>query len=263
MSEDELLRELGKLVRREGVEEEEPRPTGTAFDERWDRLAAGTLDAREEAELRALAESSAEMREAHEAFRPLGPDFQAEVVRAIRAQARRPGATRLDFPRRHLRVAGLGVAAAAAVAAAVVGYLRPPPLPGYVLGGIAGGSRSTRDDAGGERSFAPGDRFVLTLRPQTEVPGGGSLEARAYLMHRRELWPVEVRAELDSRGAVKVTGVVPPRLESNEVPLSIVVGRRGSMPELDELDVSGGRAPLRRRNWVAVPVTLPARPRAP
>jgi RNA polymerase sigma-70 factor (ECF subfamily) len=49
-------------------------------------LAAGTLTAEEDAELRALAVSSPEAREAYEAFRPLGATFQARVVSAINAQ---------------------------------------------------------------------------------------------------------------------------------------------------------------------------------
>ena len=55
-------------------------------DERWDRLAAGTLTAKEEIELKALAASSPEAMEAYVAFKPLGPDFQARVVSAINSQ---------------------------------------------------------------------------------------------------------------------------------------------------------------------------------
>src|SRR5947209_19726504 len=77
---DRLLRELGDLARSE-TEAEQDR-----FDERWDRLAAGTLTAEEDAELKALAESSPEAREAYEVFRPLGGDFQALVVGKINAE---------------------------------------------------------------------------------------------------------------------------------------------------------------------------------
>jgi RNA polymerase sigma-70 factor (ECF subfamily) len=79
MNNDSILSELGALARRE-------REAESPLDERWDRLAAGTLTAEEDAELRALAASSAEAREAYEAFRPLGAAFQARVVRAINAQ---------------------------------------------------------------------------------------------------------------------------------------------------------------------------------
>src|SRR5436305_14630439 len=77
---DRLLRELGDLARSETKAEE------ARFDERWDRLAAGTLTAEEDAELKALAASSPEAREAYEAFRPLGADFQARVVSAINSE---------------------------------------------------------------------------------------------------------------------------------------------------------------------------------
>src|SRR5215210_8874971 len=79
MSEDRLLRELGHLAKEEEGAEK------ARLDERWDRLAAGTLTTEEEAELLALAETSPEAREAYEAFRPLGPEFQARVVEKIAA----------------------------------------------------------------------------------------------------------------------------------------------------------------------------------
>src|ERR1700704_3282793 len=81
---DRLLRELGDLARSESTAEE------ARFGDRWDHLAAGTLTAEEEAELKALAESSPEDRETYEAFRPLGADFQARVVSAINAERAKP-----------------------------------------------------------------------------------------------------------------------------------------------------------------------------
>src|SRR5205823_3925220 len=81
---DRLLRELGDLARSEAKAEE------ARFDERWDRLAAGTLTAEEEAELKTLADSSPEYKEAFEAFRPLGADFQARVVSKINDERAKP-----------------------------------------------------------------------------------------------------------------------------------------------------------------------------
>ena len=49
MSEDELLRNLGHVAREQAGRER------LFLDERWDRLAAGTLSAEEDAELRRLA----------------------------------------------------------------------------------------------------------------------------------------------------------------------------------------------------------------
>src|SRR5436305_6363036 len=121
---DRLLRELGDLARSETKAEE------ARFDERWDRLAAGTLTAEEDAELKALAASSPEAREAYEAFRPLGADFQARVVSAINAERPRV----LPF-RRMIHRAEIWVGLAAAMAAGVFFLVRGPatqaPLPGY------------------------------------------------------------------------------------------------------------------------------------
>src|SRR5215218_2805744 len=91
MSEDRLLRELGHRAR------EEEEAAKARFNERWDRLAAGTLTAEEEAELLALAETFPEDREAYEAFRPLGADFQARVVEAATAELPKPKSTLLPF----------------------------------------------------------------------------------------------------------------------------------------------------------------------
>src|SRR5215218_8487003 len=104
MSEDRLLRELGHLAKEEEGAEK------ARLDERWDRLAAGTLTADEEAELRALAETSPEAGDAWEAFRPLGPEFQARVVEKI---AKGQGGRLLGF-RPTAWFAGWATAAAAA-----------------------------------------------------------------------------------------------------------------------------------------------------
>src|SRR5947199_10745972 len=77
---DRLLKDLGDLARREDEDER------ARLDERWDRLAAGTLTAEEDAELKALAASSPEARETYEAFRPLGADFQARAMSAINSE---------------------------------------------------------------------------------------------------------------------------------------------------------------------------------
>ncbi len=80
MNDDRLLSELGALARQQQEAERD------RLDERWDRLAAGTLTPGEEEELKALAAASDEARETYEAFRPLGADFQARVVDAIQAE---------------------------------------------------------------------------------------------------------------------------------------------------------------------------------
>jgi len=81
MSDENWIRELAKAHRERQAEEE------SQLGKHWDRLSSGELSAEEEAELLALAESSEEGREAYEAFRPLGPEFHASAVKAIREQA--------------------------------------------------------------------------------------------------------------------------------------------------------------------------------
>src|SRR5436853_2798918 len=122
---DPLLKELGNLARRQ---EEAER---ARLDERWDRLAAGTLTAEEETELRALATSSPEAGEAYVAFKPLGPEFQARVMSKINAQRAREARV-LQF-RQLARRFEVWAGAAAAVAAGLfvlargLGHLVRPP----------------------------------------------------------------------------------------------------------------------------------------
>ena len=191
MNEDRLLRELGHLAREEEGAEK------ARLDERWDRLAAGTLTAGEEAELRALAETSSEAREAWEAFRPLGPEFQARVVETI-AKERPKGKGRVLPFRPAVRIGGW-LTAAAAAAAIVVALLRPDaPIPGYQIASVSGGTSEMRGEQ--PRDFGPGDRIEVRLRPETET--GGDLEAQLFLVQGDELRRLEAQTEFFPGGAV-------------------------------------------------------------
>jgi len=245
-NEDVLLRKLGHLAR---------------FDDRWDRLAAGTLSEEEAAELRALAETSAEAREAYEAFRPLGAEFHDAVVRKIQESVVTPPAKLLRFRRRVLRLAGWGAVAAAA--AALVVLLRPPTLPGYSLAEISGGSRATRGETTEPVVWAPGDRFQATLRPQTEVKQTESLDAQASLHRGHELRRLRVRTQVDERGAVRLDGSLDRDLPPGDWTLWVVVGRRGALPDPAGLPSTASAAPLRARNWVAVSLALRIHPEPP
>jgi uncharacterized protein (DUF4415 family) len=77
MNDEPRLRELAQVIREEKADR-------FRLDERWARLSSGELSEQEEAELRALAEVSLEARQAYEAFRPLGPEFQARMVQILR-----------------------------------------------------------------------------------------------------------------------------------------------------------------------------------
>jgi hypothetical protein len=245
---DRWLRELAQVNREEDTEDR------SRLDERWDRLSGGELSPEEEAEMRALAETSEEAREAYEAFRPLGPDFQASVVQAIQEQAR-PSvpAKLLTFPSR-THIAGWSTAMAAAAALLVV-FARPPaPLPNYQME-ISGVSPLRGEENGTAEVpiFVPGGLCKLGLRPETAAsPRIGELEARCFLARDQELRTLEVRSQFDPGGAVKMEGTLPSDLQPGGWTLWAVVGRRGKLPDAADLR-SATKAPVRRRDWAAVP----------
>ncbi len=242
---DRLLRELGDLARSESTAEE------ARFDDRWDRLAAGTLTAEEEAELKALAESSPENQEAYEAFRPLGAEFQARVVSAIQSeQAERAAEERQPKPqetrprvlpfRPLIRRVELWVGSAAAVAAGVFFMVRPPMLGGYGAE-LEGGFRKER---GGEtatpnekRVFTPGAPFRLEVKPKQSLEHPGAVKASAYLTTsagREDLKPLGLENKFQSSetGSVRLDATMG---EDIKVPpgdwiLWTVVARK-SLPE--------------------------------
>jgi hypothetical protein len=284
MSEDLLLRELGHLAKEESEAEDASR------DERWDRLAAGTLGAEEEAALRALAATSPAEREAYEAFRPLGADFQARVVDALAGElqrtapaveAREPRARLLPF--RHLtpRFAGwLAAAAAAAVAAAglllvVRGPAAMPPLPLYSAE-LSGGIRTLRGAPGpaaGPQLFAPGSRLSLVVRP--ERPVAGEVEARSFLARGAEIVPLQQspqapqapqappappapRLDISAAGVVRLQGTIGEEIRLRPGPsrVWIVVGRRGKIPAAGELAAALRAGRTHDRHWQAVSADL-------
>jgi hypothetical protein len=236
MNDERLLKDLARVAR-EDREEQRQR-----LDERWDRLSHNALSVDEEAELRALAEGSDEMRDAYEAFRPLDADFRERVLHAVlapqpAAEAEERAATVLPFRRRFVQVGGW--LAAAAVLALVVTRLGGPvePLPEYLLE-VGGGDRQIRSEdpeAAEERVFAQGSRLELVLRPRTAV--SGPVEASLFVDRGGKLRPWDVDAEVSSTGAVKVAGVLGRdlELEPGDWAVWIAVGRRGSLPDRERL----------------------------
>ena len=185
---DLLLKELGNLARREEEAEK------ARLDERWDRLAAGTLTAEEEAELKALADSSPEAREAYAAFHPLGADFQARVVSAINSEraseapAPEPREERprvLPF-RRIARRFEVWVGTAAAVAAGVFFMMRTPaPM---LSSSYQISLNGLKENRGGETAppnekqvFGPDTPFNPEIGPMQPLKQPGKVRARAFL----------------------------------------------------------------------------------
>lgn len=273
MTEDRLLNDLGDLARRE----EEAERAG--LDERWDRLAAGTLTAEEEAELRALAASSPAAREAYEAFRPLGADFQARVVGAITAAQPEPRKSETkkahslfrSFRRDPGRLeAGLG--AAAAVAAVLVFLVRGlttlPPLPVYTAE-LSGGTQILRGEPvppSGPQVFVPDSPLKLEVRPQQRVEG--PVEVRGFLAPATGAgeiipWQPETGFEV-AGGSVRLRGTVGQevRLPLGSWRLWIVVGRPGKIPEEGEILGALRSGRTREEDWQAVSTELRVADRA-
>jgi len=263
MSEDRILRELGHLEREERGAEQ------ARLDERWDRLAAGALTPEEDAELRALAASSPEARETYEAFRPLGPEFQARMTDRIAAELAKPSYIELLF--RFLRslrfrpnTFRFAVTAAAAAAASLVVYpYLLAPLPGYSPPEISGGSRAMRGEVTEVADFAPGDSFKVVLRPDTEVTWAKTLEAQCFLRHGPELRSLKVRSHVEPSGVVELEGSLDRDLRPGEWTLWAVVGRWGRLPDPADLRSLSARAVVRRRAWVAVTKDIRIQPRGP
>lgn len=268
MNDDRWLRELAQVNREKEAEERD------RLDERWDRLSAGELSREEAAELRALAETSEEAREVYEAFRPLGAEFQARMVSALSAELADQAPAESEEPRSWLlpfrpaitRFGGWATAAAAAAAVLVL-LLRPAaPLPDYVLAKVSGGTstwRGEEPEAANVAVLAPGDGFQVVLRPDTEVTRAKSLEARALLLRGRELRNLETQSHIEPNGVVKLEGSLDGDLPPGTWTLWAVVGRRGELPDPEELRSFSARSPVRQRDWVAVPQNVRIRPRAP
>jgi len=258
MNEDHLLRALGQLAR------EEERAEKARLDPRWDRLAAGTLTADEEAELHALAESSPEAREAWKAFQPLGPEFQARMVEQIAAELPKKGKV-LPF-RPAARIGGWLTAAAAAAAIAVM-LLRPAAhLPVYTAH-LEGGAQTFRGSepapASGQPVFFPGSQLTLVARPSEPVKGR-KLETRRFLSPQTgtgDLTPWTPEPQIGEHGSVRLRGTLGQeiRISPGAWTAWVVIGRKGRLPSADELrsELLAGRS--QPADWRSICNDLPSR----
>ncbi len=239
------------------------------FDERWDRLTAGTLTAEEEAELKALSDSSPEAREAYAAFRPLGADFQANVVNAINSEraAEAPAPELWEEKPRSLtfrRVARrmeVWFGAAAAVAAGVFFLVRgPSSIPEYTNPAKISVSSEAR---GGEQfSPTPGSRLSASLRPSTDVDVRG-LTARAFLsrtdgkeLHR---WKPKPEVKINDKGFVTLRGSLEKGIQPGPWTIWIVVGHEGRLPDIKDLQTELHAGTLRHDHWKAIPTEIEVR----
>lgn len=226
------------------------------LDDRWDRLSRGELSPEEEAELRALAETSEEAHQAWEAFRPLGADFHARVVQSI--QSEMAAAKLLKF-RRRIAVWSASAAAAAAMLFLLVrgpalllhGPALYPPLPVYTAE-LEGGEqeyRGGKEPAAGVPVFSPGSILHLDAVPEETVTG--PVEAHAFATRGAE-W-VKL-GPLAGTGSKRLEGTIGKDLQlaPGVWRLWIVVGRPGKIPALGKLkgELTAGRTG--DENWQAV-----------
>ncbi|HEV7508903.1 MAG TPA: hypothetical protein VGS07_28770 [Thermoanaerobaculia bacterium] len=265
---DRLLRELGDLARSETKAEE------ARFDERWDRLAAGTLTAEEEAELKALSESSPENQEAFEAFRPLGADFQARVVSAINAERAKPVAAPQPEPqkppsrvlpfRRVIRRAEVWVGFAAAVAAGVFFLVRTPavqPLPPYAFDDLIGNQTVRGGQLGPARGtpvFDPESQLMFVVRPPHPVTT--PVEAKAFLAHGAEVFSWQP-GKVGTGGSFRFDGRLN-GFEPGEWKVWVVVGRPDRIPSASDLQTELRAGRTQSADWQAISKDLLIGPRA-
>ena len=253
--EDRWLRDLGELARQDDEADQ------ARFDERWDRLAAGTLTAEEAAELEALAESAPDGGEAYEAFRPLGADFQARMVAAASAELAgappaEPQARLLPF-RRAVRRVEVWLGAAAALAASLFFLLRVPalpPLPGYDADrpGFQSEYRGTEPTAA-----IPGSPVTLEVRPRTAVTG--ALEARAFLScagDNLRPWQPPPSLPISKTGNVILKGTLEKGIHG-DCEIWILVARPGKTPGDLQAELRAGRRG--NADWQAVSAPLKVR----
>jgi len=258
---DRLLRELGELARKEAEAEQ------ARLDERWDRLAAGTLTAEEETELKALAASSPEAREAYEAFRPLGADFQARVASAINsqraseAQATQKKRKPVSFFWRVARRMEVWIGAPAAVAAGVFFLVRVLALPAYTFDEIHGNQISRGGEpnsSSGTPVFDPDSPLTFVVRPPHTVTV--PVEARGFLAHGAELIPWEPGI-LGTDGTFRFEGKLS-RLQPGEWKIWVVIARRGKLPSPARLQSELRAGRTQAWAWEAISTDLRIQSRA-
>lgn len=262
MSDERLMQKLAEAVRRKANDQP------AWLDDRWERLAAGSLPPEERAELAALAQRSDDARRLWERCQPLEPEVHAgivgRIVRSASEVSASPAPKGEGQPRRGTWWWAPAVVAAASLAAVML--LWPgrtvAPLPAYEAR-LEGGVRAQRSEGAppGVPVFESGTRFELTLRPRTRVEG--RLTVHAFLESGPHFEPWLARDAPPDKGAVTIDGVVGEDIElrPGEWKLWMVVARPGAMPETDALRAHLTRGLTAGQGWVAAaPLELQMRP---
>lgn len=238
---------LEELVR---VANEDTARERRQLDERWDRLAAGTLDADELAALRAEAERTDEGRAAWEAFRPLGADFEAQVVARLQAE-RAPAATLAPVVPLRSRVplfAGIGLLAAGLTAFALLRPFLNPPLPDYTI------SYNSGDRNG--KGISIGQPATLSLQPKETRRGQVKVQCWQLLPNGESRYWSGCETYFNPRPDGTLRVELPAAATDELVPgtLRVFVARPGRFPagtETRDIDPEG------RWQAFSVPIELP------
>ena len=260
-----LLERVSQVRREEELEEK------LFLDERWDRLAAGKLTEAENDELLGLADASGEAHEKYQAFKPLGPSFEKNLVASIRAQQQAEREERVaDLPalfaepdpevqrpkKRGAFTWALGLAPLMATALAAVFFMPVGHQTQFRLADHrtlaapdepASGSRSSGQIAEAQRGplqaidGAPLQIGLIANSPPEHPPAFA-----LYLqLEDGALQPVDL--ELDRQQETSGEWYFEPvvgehlRLPPGESRLILVVGQEGQMPSAEELRQAVGR----------------------
>jgi hypothetical protein len=267
-----LLRELAAWARERAAAEHEQ------LDERWDRLAAGTLSREEEEILRAEAEGTAGGAAALAAFQPLGEAAEARIVAQIRAQraGQRPTIVRsvassppalqpgkiLPFRNRMaLWSGGIGLAAAAVLIAVLVLPGSSGPLPVYTTE-LKSGDRTDRGISTIEtdsETFSRGAHFDLVLRPASKVEG--KVAVRCLLVASLgggspRPFPACEDAKRSADGSLHVEGTVGSQVAylPGKWTLWAIVARPDELPDLSP--VTAIAEPTVGKGWIRIPQSI-------
>ncbi len=234
MTDDNLLKALAATAR------EEEAADRLAKD--WDRYSAGELS---EAEVAELAAKPGQPEGAAEAFRPLGEDFRAALVKQaqdnLAAEQTAPSApanNTFAFPTKPRRVfAPLALAATVVMGVALSLRMLPAPaevqpLPGYSASLQGGSEFRSEPQAVDTPVFQPGDRLELRLIPDTAVDGEVAGLAIAPASGNRRLFS-DVQVDIAPTGAARVVGIV--GSDAGEYRLIVAIGRDDALPAEAEL----------------------------
>jgi hypothetical protein len=221
MTDDELAKALGSAARRDPDRDRA---------ERWERYAAGELDADARAALAAQADADGDV-DAIDALRPLDAAIVAKVEARIAGRAR--GRVVSLEARRAFTVAAALLTFAAAFGTFVARpRARGDALPSYALE-VEGGDVASRGSAGPaatSRVVTPASSIEIVLRPAARVSGDvdvvGAIEVAGGVRAWSPPWTVA------SSGAVRIAGAASTLIPGvdGDVTLVVAVGRPAALP---------------------------------